>query len=292
MLLCSAILLASNEIAAAEDALSEQAYLQDLPVVLSASRLSQTLSEAPNAVTVIDRQMIKASGFRTITDLFRLVPGMYVGNAGANTPIVSLNGVSDQYSRRMQVLVDGRSVYLPPLGGVDWLDLPLLIDDIERIEVVRGPAAASHGSNSFYGVINIITRDAASMKAQTITANKGEMGVSDVSAHLGKAGEAFDYRLSFGYRSDDGDNPKILNDTSANRLLNLRTSFRPDIENSIEFQLGLNEGVYGLGTAGRPEDAFRNAVTNNDFQQLGWVHNWSNRDESKLTYNRTQSRLH
>lgn len=287
VLLCSAILLASNEIAAADDALSEQAYLQDLPVVLSASRLSQTLSEAPNAVTVIDRQMIRASGFRTITDLFRLVPGMYVGNAGANMPIVSLNGVTDQYSRRMQVLVDGRSVYLPPLGGVDWLDLPLLINDIERIEVVRGPAAASHGSNSFYGVINIITRDAASVKAKTITANKGEMGVSDVSAHLGKAGEDFDYRLSFGYRSDDGDNPKILNDTSANHLLNLRTSFRPDIENSIEFQFGLNDGVYGLGTAGRPEDAFRNAVTNNDFQQLGWIHDWSNRDESKLTYNRT-----
>ena len=152
--LYGAIVLVSIDVYAADDFLSEQAYLQDLPVVLSASRLSQPLSEAPNAMTVIDRQMIKASGFRTIPELFRLVPGMYVGNAGANTPIVSLNGISDQYSRRMQVLIDGRSVYLPPFGGVDWPDLPVMIDDIERIEVVRGPAAASHGTNSRAGSVS------------------------------------------------------------------------------------------------------------------------------------------
>ena len=286
-LFCGSICLAPNEAVAIDDALSEQTYLQDLPVILSASRLSQPLSEAPNAVTVIDRQMIKASGFRTIADLFRLVPGMYVGNAGANFPIVSLNGVTDQYSRRMQVLVDGRSVYLPPLGGVDWLDLPLLIEDIDRIEVVRGPAAASHGSNSFYGVINIITRDAGSLNVNTVTANKGEMGISDVSAHLGKAGNDFDYRLSFGYRSDGGDNPQILNDTSSNRIFNLRTAYRLDAENSIDFQLGTNDGVYGLGTVGRPQDAFRDMSTTNDFQQLGWTHLWSGGDETKLTYNRT-----
>jgi len=271
---------------AADEPITEQAYLQDFPIVLSASRLAQPTSEAPNAMTVIDRQMIKASGFRTIADLFRLVPGMYVGNAGANTPIVSLNGVSDQYSRRMQVLVDGRSVYLPPFGGVDWQDLPVLIDDIERIEVVRGPAAASHGSNSFYGVINILTRDAASLNHKSVTVSKGEMGVSDVSARLGNAGEKFDYRLSFGYRSDGGDNPLVLHDTSSNHLLNLRSNYRPSSSDNIEFQLGISEGAYGQGTAGRPEDAFRDVRIQNDFQQMAWMHFWSNGDESKLTYYR------
>ncbi|OIR11086.1 colicin I receptor precursor [mine drainage metagenome] len=284
-LLCGYLFFPSIE-AYADNSASELAYLQDLPVVLGPSRLSQPLSDAPNATTVIDRQMIKASGFRTIADLFRLVPGMYVGNAGANAPFVSLNGVSDQYSHRMQVLVDGRSVYLPPFGGVDWQDLPLMIDDIERIEVVRGPAAASHGSNSFYGVINIITRDAGSMNGKSISANKGTMGISDVSARLGKAGQDVDYRLSFGYRADGGDNPQIVNDTSVNRLFNLRTNYRPDSENSIDIQLGLNQGVYGMGTLGRPEDAFRDAATANDFQQLTWLHTWYDRDESKLTYYR------
>jgi iron complex outermembrane receptor protein len=270
----------------ADEAITEQAYLQEFPVVLTASRLAQHISEAPNATTVIDREMIKASGFRNIADLFRLVPGMYVGNVGANTPFVSLNGVTDQYSRRMQVLVDGRSVYLPPFGGVDWNDLPVFIDDIERIEVVRGPAAASHGSNSFYGVINILTRDAASMNHRSVTVSKGEMGISDVSARLGKSGEKFDYRVSFGMRSDGGDNPSVLHDTSANHLLTLRTNYRPLLSDSIEFQLGVSSGVYGQGTLGRATEAFRDIQIKNDFQQLAWTHSWDGGDESKLTFYR------
>ncbi len=270
-----------------DEPVSEHEFLQDFPIVLSASRLSQPISEAPNAMTVIDRQMIKSSGFRNIADLFRLVPGMYVGNIGANTPFVSLNGVSDQYSRRMQVLVDGRSVYLPPFGGVDWQDLPLLIEDIERIEVVRGPAAASHGANSFYGVINIITRDAGSVNVNTASVNRGEMGISDVSAFLGKAGENFDYRFSVGYRADGGDNPKVMNDSSANHLLNLRSNYRLNYENSFDLQLGLNNGVYGQGTAGRVAvEPFRYVRTQNDFQQLSWLHALNGGDESKLTYYR------
>jgi iron complex outermembrane recepter protein len=285
-LLCGPVFIASNGALAEVEPPSEHIYLQDFPVVLSASRLLQPLSETPNAMTVIDSQMIKASGFRRIADLFRLVPGMYVGYAGANSPFVSLNSVSDQYSRRMQVLIDGRSVYLPPFGGVDWQGLPLLIEDIERIEVVRGPAAASHGSNSFYGVINIITRDAASDKAKSVGVSKGGMGVSDVSAHLGMAGEAFDYRLAFGYLADGGDNPQVLNDSSSHRLLDLRTNYRTDSENSFELQLGLNDGVSGQGTAGRDKDPFRDVQTRNDFQQLSWLHVWGGGEESKLTYYR------
>ncbi len=285
-LIYGAFILVSPSVFAEADFPSEQAYLQDLPVVLSASRLLQPLSEAPNAMTVIDRQMIKATGFRRIVDLFRLVPGMYVGYAGANAPFVSLNGVSDEYSRRMQVLVDGRSVYLPPFGGVDWQGLPLMIDDIERIEVVRGPAAASHGTNSFYGVINIITRDAASNMASSVRVNRGGMGVSDVSALFGNTMEDFDYRLSFGYRADGGDNPQTLNDGSTSRLFNLRSNYSPDSRNSIELQLGLNDGSYGLGIAGRDQEPFRNVQTSNDFQQLSWRRVWSGGDESILKYYR------
>ncbi len=285
-LTCGAFIPVSNSVFAEVYPPSEQAFLQDLPVVLSASRLLQPLSEAPNAMTVIDRHMIKASGFRRIVDLFRLVPGMYVGYAGANAPFVSLNGVSDQYSRRMQVLIDGRSVYLPPFGGVYWQGLPLLIDDIERIEVVRGPAAASHGTNSFYGVINIITRDSASGMPNSAKVSRGEMGVSDASAHIGNTGEDFDYRLSFGYSADGGDNPQILNDSSTYRLLNLRTNYRLDSVNSIELQLGLNDGVHGQGVAGRDQDPFRDVQTTDDFQQLSWQHVWTDGEESRLTYYR------
>lgn len=163
----------------------EQSFFQDIPIVLSASRLSQPVSDAPNAMTVIDREMIEASGFRSLPDLFRLVPGMFVGSYNGYTPIVAYHGTFDQYSRRMQVLVDGRSVYLPPFSYVNWEDIPLHIADIERIEVIRGTAAASHGANSSQGVINIITRDASAVHGASVSVLKGNGGISEIATHLG-----------------------------------------------------------------------------------------------------------
>ena len=90
-------------------------FFQDVPVVLSATRLSQPVSESPASITVIDREMIEASGAIEIPDLFKLVPGFQVGHANNSTngPIttVTYHGLTDRYARHMQVLVDGRSVY-------------------------------------------------------------------------------------------------------------------------------------------------------------------------------------
>lgn len=268
-----------------ENHTSADYYFQEFPVVLTASRLSQPLSDAPSAMTVIDREMIKASGFRTVPDLMRLVPGMYVGFADANRPVVSFHGATDEFSRRMQILIDGRSAYLPPFGGVNWADLPLQVEDIERIEVVRGPSSASHGTNSFYGVINIITRDALSQVGGSVSATGGD--ASDVSARFGKAGEQFDYRLSVGYRSDEGiDNP-TLNDHNRTRLFNFRSNYHPNATNSLDVQLGISDGIYGLGIVGRPEDAFRDTTSKSNFLQASWLHVWPASDESKLTYSYT-----
>ena len=260
-------------------------YFQEFPVVLTASRLSQPLSEAPSAMTVIDREMIKASGFRSVPELMRLVPGMYVGFADANRPVVSFHGATDEFSRRMQILIDGRSAYLPPFGGVNWADLPLQIEDIERIEVVRGPSSASHGTNSFYGVINIITRDALSQVGGSVSVTGGD--ASDVSARFGKAGEQFDYRLSVGYRSDQGIDNAILNDHNRTRLFNFRSNYHPNATDSLDVQLGSSDGVYGMGVTGRPEDALRDTTSKSNFLQASWLHVWPASDESKLTYSYT-----
>jgi iron complex outermembrane receptor protein len=268
----------------AAEVLSEKNFLEEFPVVLSASRLSQSLSESPSAVTVIDRAMIHASGFRSLVDLFRLVPGMYVGYLNGHTPIAAYHGATDEYSRRMQVLVDGRSVYLPPFSSVDWEDIPLHIADIERIEVVRGPSAASYGANSLEGVINIITRDAGSVHGTNISLVKGNGGVSDITAHLGKAGSELDYRVTFGYRADNGFDTPVLNDNTITRIANLRANYHPLGQDSFDFQLGYNEGVRGAGTAGRPSDPFRNTASHSDFQQLTWLHVKPQGDELKIHY--------
>ena len=275
---------------------AEDYYLQDMPVVLTASRLSQPLSEAPSAMTVIDREMIKASGFRTVPELMQLVPGMYVGYVDGNTPVLSLHNSTDQYSRQMQVLIDGRSVYMPPYGGVNWADLPLMLEDIERIEVVRGPSSASHGTNSFYGVINIITRDPSSENGAGKVSVTGGYA-SDAYAKLSGIGEKFDYRISAGYRSDGGYSNTNLNDHNQTRIANFSGNYHPNSTDSIAMQLGSSNGVYGQGImqtdgagAGsiRTDNLFRDTTGDSNYQQFTWLHIWPSNDESKLTYSHTE----
>ena len=267
---------------------ADDVFTQDLPLVLTASRLVQPVSEAPSAVTVIDRKMIVASGFRTVPELMRLVPGMYVGFADANRPVVSLHGSSDEFAHRMQILIDGRSAYLAPFGGVNWADLPLLVEDIERIEVVRGPSSASHGSNSFYGVINIISRDAADQAGTSVSVTGGQ--AQDASVRFGRVSGNFDYRISLGYRSDPGLDNAVLNDRNATSVFNFRGNYHPSPTDSLDLQWGSSDGMYGLGIEGRPEDAFRNTTAASDFQQIRWLHVWQGGDESKLTFSRASHR--
>ncbi|MBS1213489.1 MAG: TonB-dependent receptor, partial [Proteobacteria bacterium] len=134
--------------AAPAETLSEADYFSEQPVVLSASKLSQPVNRAPAAVTVITREMIEASGFRHLVDVLRLVPGFVVGWSGGNMPAATYLGLSDAFPHWMQIMVDGRSVYNPAFGQTTWRALPLMLDEVDRIEVVRGPNAANDGINS------------------------------------------------------------------------------------------------------------------------------------------------
>lgn len=274
---------------------SEHSITLDVPVVLSASRLKQPLADAPNAVTVIDRAMINASGFRATADLFKLVPGMFVDYQSGYTPIVGYRGATDAFSRRMQVLIDGRSVYLQPYNVVDWEDLPLHIDDIERIEVVRGPAATSYGSNSILGVINIITRDASALDGASLSVtrgNAGNAGISDAVAHLGGRGEQLDYRLTVGGRSDNGFNfpPNYVqvfdgyNDSSTTHFASLRSNYHPNGVDNFDFQMGFSEGVRATGDPREILYPPRSIETRSGYQQLNWLHTLDQHNDIQLHY--------
>ncbi|HEX5363005.1 MAG TPA: TonB-dependent receptor plug domain-containing protein, partial [Gallionella sp.] len=295
----------------AADYSSELDYFQELPVVLTASRLLQPLSEAPNAMTVIDRKMIVASGFRTIPELFKQVPGMYVGYYKGNQPFVSYHGSPDQYARRMQVMIDGRSVYMPPMSMVDWTTLPITVEDIERIEVIRGPAAASHGANSTQGVISIITRDADAVNGKQLSVTRGDKGVNDVAAHFGKRGEAFDYRMTLAYTADNGyDNlsaipgsvPRaalpaagLLNNSFDNnqaRLLNYRAGYHPNGVDSFDLQFGFNHDIKNVGWTDSPANPVHDLISNSGFLQLGWIRSLENAAELKVQYHHTRHDQH
>lgn len=286
----------------AADYPSEQDYLQEFPVVLSASRLAQPISEAPNAMTVINRDMIAASGARTIAELFRLVPGMYLSYYKGSQPIVGYHGTTDQYSRRMQVMVDGRSIYLPPASTVDWASLPITLNDIERIEVIRGPAAASHGANSLHGVISIITKGADQVNGKSVSIRRGNKGVNDISAHAGQVGEVFDYRVTLAYTADNGYdglsavpnnlpfNPFTLqllnnsNDSNQARMMNFRGNYRPNPKDSVDMQFGLNRGIQGVGFTDSFGDPMHDLITNAGFVQMDWHHQFDVSSELQLRY--------
>ncbi|GAB4127463.1 MAG: TonB-dependent receptor [Sideroxydans sp.] len=275
---------------AATDSAAEQAFLLELPVVLTPSRLVQPLDEAPNAITVIDRQMIRASGFRRIPELLRLVPGMYVGSSNGYSLFASYHGTTDNFARRMQVLVDGRSVYLPPYSMVIWDDLPVLLDDIERIEVIRGPAAASHGANSSQGVINIITRDAEASTANQVSVRRGGNAIKDAEMTFAQRGENFSQRFSAGYRSDGGYDLAQFNDGNRTTMFNWRAAWHPGGMDTLDFQAGHSQSVRGEGIAGRNQTPERDTFAGHDFQQLVWTRALAGGDEWQLRYHHTHNR--
>ena len=126
--------------------------------VTSVARQPSTVGRSPAAVFVIDQEMIHRSGARSIPELLRMVPGLHVARIDATKWSVSSRGYSSRFARKLLVQIDGRMVYTPLFGGAFWDVQDLLLEDIERIEVIRGPGATIWGANAVNGVINIITK--------------------------------------------------------------------------------------------------------------------------------------
>lgn len=129
--------------------------------ITTVARREQPLRESAAAVTVITAEEIRRSGAADLADLLRAVPGAHVARVDGNTWAVGVRGFNGVWSNRLHVLVDGRGIYNPLFGGVNWDTLNLPLENILRIEVVRGPGGTLWGANSANGVINIITRSAA-----------------------------------------------------------------------------------------------------------------------------------
>lgn len=237
-LLCPAVWSAAQ--ASGQALLTEVDYFAEQPIVLSVSRLVQPVSEAPAAVTVIDRAMIEASGYRHVVDLLRLVPGFQVSWTQGNLPAVTYHGLSSLQSRRMQVLVDGRSVYNPAYGQVFWRSLPVAMEDIDRIEVVRGPNAANDGVNAFQASIHIFTRHAGSSQGGSVSVAAGENEARDLTASFGHRVGDLDLRLTAQHRHDRLFDKRHYprRDETTERILGLRGDYRIDARTELTGQMG------------------------------------------------------
>ena len=164
--------------------------------VTSVSKKEQSLSRTGAAVFVITSNDIRHSGMRNIPDLLRMAPGVDVARIDANTWAISVRGFNTRYSTKALVLIDGRSVYHPMFSGVYWDQQDVPLEDIERIEVIRGPGGTVWGANAVNGVINIITRSAQDTQGGLITAGTGsEESASGLVRYGGTAGKNGFYRV-------------------------------------------------------------------------------------------------
>ncbi len=202
--LCLPFLAQTAVQAAPAEAEAEDPFFVEVDEVLTATRLAQHPQDAPAAVFVIDREMIETSGARELADLLRLAPGFIVATDVGGRRAVGYRGFVDSYGRRLQVLIDGRSVYMPFYGGTSWTDLPVAIDDIARIEVIRGPNGASHGANAFQGVVNILTRHPDASQGLYLHAAAGEPDYRQGLFRHGFTGGPAEVRYTLGYEEDSG----------------------------------------------------------------------------------------
>ena len=260
----------------ANDYQAESDFFDEAPVVLTVSRMNKPLAESPASVTVIDRQMIRDSGFREIADIFRLVPGFVVGYKYGGTPVVTYHGLGLEFHRQLQVLIDGRSVFIPSFGGVPWSNLPLMIDDIERIEVTRGPNAVTYGASAFLATINIITRHAAEdlggkfiyTEELRLTNDLDDESTSqDFYLRYGDNYGDLDWRITAGRERDDGYSNQF--DSKILEKFNIRTDFITAHNQFWTISAGINQSKVGRGD-GKTTSPFRDENGSNSYQNIKW----------------------
>ncbi|MFW9617665.1 TonB-dependent receptor plug domain-containing protein [Aquabacterium sp.] len=262
---------------------SEDDYFANVPVVLTASRLEQPLNEAPGAMTVIDRKTIKLSGARNVVEVLRLVPGYLVGGWNGANPVASYHVPLDDYGTRNLVLIDGRSVYSSTYRGDTHRGLmDVMLEDIERIEILRGANSAAYGANAMFGVINIITRHSADTIGGEVLLTSGNDGILGQRARIGVGDETASFRLSVGEQRDSG----YLHayDDARLRQVHGRADWKPSLRDDVMVSIGVTSHDAGEGSA--PDDVgnpFHTITTQDSYFQAAWHHQVREGGEIRLS---------
>lgn len=284
--------------AIAQEFVTEVDLFADVAVIKTGTRLQQPIMDVPGSVTVIDRQMIAASGATQIPHLLRLVPGFQSYSVSGNQYGVASRALSPDFPGHLEVMVDGRSVYQPALSTVIWTSLGIAIEDIDYIEVIRGSNTPAYGSNAFLGAINIVTIDALVSPTLSLRALGGSIDTQDFSGRYAGRVKDFSYTVSllsqhnsgFGGLSTPEDGPWPTHtrqddlDTTQFRLQGL---FTPTLNDEFDITLGFGKDRLQL-----PENdvrGYHNREFDSHYQQLRWTHQLDNGD---MTVNFYHNYLH
>ena len=200
--------------------------------VTSAEDKVQKLSDVASAMTVITAEDIERSGATNIPDLLRYVPGVEVGQGNNTDMSVAIRGFGGIYDNKLLVLVDGRSIYDPDFGGVAWEFQHMMMENIDRVEVIRGPGSTVWGANAVNGVINIITKDSADTQGGLLTTIYGTKEDGTAAFRYGlQPAEGLTLRLYGEYENTAASSslPGYQKyDDGHNDLGGLRADYRPD----------------------------------------------------------------
>ena len=228
--------------------------------VVSVSKTDESMARTAAAIFVITQEDIRRSGATNIPDLLRMVPGMDVGQINANTWAISARGFNQRFGNKLFVMVDGRSIYTPSFGGVYWEALDIPLEDIERIEVIRGPGGSIWGTNAVNGVINIITKKASETKGAVVTAGGGNIDQGFGLAQFGGAvGKSTSYRVFTKYFNQDH-LPAPAGGDGGDGWHSLRAGFRADTTLSPRDSLTFQGDLYSM-RIGNPAFTFPSVTT-------------------------------
>ena len=259
--------------------------------VTSVSKEKSDLFTAPAAIYVITQEDIRRSGMTSIPELLRMVPGLDVAQIDANHWAVSSRGYNDQYANKLLVLIDGRSVYTPVSAGVFWNVQDVPLDDIDRIEVIRGPGATLWGANAVNGVINIITKSAQDTQGGLVTVVYGTENQPYTTVQYGgQLATNLFYRAYVTYFNRDNF-VDATGQNTADAWNAIRGGFRMDWEPTAENNFTLQGDYYSLNAGETIDETtltppFVNRVNFVDDDTGGnvlgrWTHNYS--DTSQLS---------
>ena len=228
-------------------------FYSDDDVIYSVSKREENIMESPSAVYTVSAEDIKYSGAKKLTDIFRMVPGVDVVDINSYYTGVQSRGYSffPKYARHMLVLIDGRTVYSPQINTTFWDQIPVFVENIERVEVIKGPNAALYGANAFNGVINIITKDLDETKGGLVSTTVGNRETSWSTVRLGGSNGKLSYQATAGYHETEGFSG------SRNRFRKPQATFRADYKIDKTSMLSLHSGYAGgdreIGLTDDPE---------------------------------------
>ncbi|MET1256980.1 TonB-dependent receptor plug domain-containing protein [Aliikangiella maris] len=204
MFLLGTLLVLANNAYSSEIEDIEFNELESIESIITATKLKQPIKDVPASVTIITSEQLKQYGIKRVPDALELVPGMAVAKASGNDYRISYHGTNGLSPRRMQVLIDGVSIYRYGLASVDWMQIPVLIDQVEKIVVTRTPSGTTYGANSFFAVVNIITKHTSKTQGINGFLSYGSLDTSMVGLSKGGSFGDTSYRVAISHDEGEG----------------------------------------------------------------------------------------